>query len=500
MNPTTLVEGQILAQRYRLERPLGSGGMGCVWVASHLLLDIPVAVKFIDPALAGLPEVHRRFEREAKAAARLRSAHVVRILDRGAPGETPYLVMELLEGEDLGARLKREQRMPLDAVAALIMELTKGLVCAHEAGIIHRDLKPANVFLARVDGGEVAKILDFGLAKAIGGPGGDATKTGLVMGSPSYMSPEQARARSDIDHRTDLWSLAAVAFRALTGRPPFVGDSDTDIVVKVCTENAPPPSALVPDLPQALDAFFAKALARDPGQRFSSAPEMAAALFEVAVRANAPSHTLMGVPVAPAAPAPEPAIEEEMVKTALLPAGAGKTVPLSPDKTLPLPSDPPVDVVAERDDISVPAAAPAVSPRSSSSWAVWAAGAGFAGALVIAAVAVFAARGRSGAEVPPGTGSAASASRVETPAAAEPAAAVAVAPSEAVVGSAGEPPVVEAPPGSASARAPAPGSTLRDAGPPSRAASVASARPKAAPIPAATPSAKADDHQLETVR
>jgi serine/threonine protein kinase len=219
MNPTTLVEGQILAGKYRLERPLGSGGMGCVWVASHLLLDMPVAIKFIDPAFAGLPEIHRRFEREAKAVARLRSAHVVKILDRGAPGEVPYLVMELLEGEDLGARLKREPRMPLDVVAGLVVELTRGLVSAHAAGIIHRDLKPANVFLARVDGGEVAKILDFGLAKAIGGdPSGDPTRTGLVMGSPSYMSPEQARARKDIDHRTDLWSLAAVAFRMLPRR------------------------------------------------------------------------------------------------------------------------------------------------------------------------------------------------------------------------------------------------------------------------------------------
>jgi len=159
-----LREGTVIAGKYRLERPLARGGMGAVWVARHLQLDEQVAVKFMDISLPSAADARVRFEREAKSAARIRSPHVVQILDHGVDGEIPYIVMELLEGEHLGTRLKREGRLSLAAAAAITEQVTKALHRAHKAGIIHRDLKPANVFLARVDDDdEIVKILDFGI-------------------------------------------------------------------------------------------------------------------------------------------------------------------------------------------------------------------------------------------------------------------------------------------------------------------------------------------------
>jgi serine/threonine-protein kinase len=184
-----------------------------------------------------------RFEREAKAAAKLKSAHIVQIMDYGVEDETLHIVMELLSGEDLASRIRRLGQLPLPAVAAILGQACKGLALAHEAGVVHRDLKPANLFLAREGRDEIAKLLDFGIAKAPSTvASNNSTETGSLVGSPNYMSPEQIVDSKLVDWRTDLWSLGVIAFECLTGRAPFPGSEIGAILVSVCSGPIPIPS------------------------------------------------------------------------------------------------------------------------------------------------------------------------------------------------------------------------------------------------------------------
>jgi len=264
----------VVAERFRLVRLLGRGGMGSVWLAQHLGLDIPCAVKFIEGEYAQLPEAQARFGREAKAAASLRSPHVVQILDHGVWDGTPYMAMELLDGEDFGKRLGRIGRMAPQEVCTIITQVTRALTKAHAAGIVHRDLKPDNIYLVKDDDREIAKVLDFGIAKLAGALEGGATKTGAMLGTPYYMSPEQAQGIKAVDHRSDLWSLAIIVFQALTGRLPFESEALGDLLVKIIVAPVPMPSQFAPDLPQALDRWWAKAANRDPALRYQSAKEL----------------------------------------------------------------------------------------------------------------------------------------------------------------------------------------------------------------------------------
>jgi serine/threonine-protein kinase len=301
-------EGSIIAGKYRLERVLARGGMGAVWMARHLQLGMAVAIKFMDPTFADLAEGRSRFEREAKAAALIQSPNVVQIHDYGVEEGTPYIAMELLTGEDLGSRLRRERRLPIRVTASLVTQVCKALRKAHEAGVIHRDLKPANVFLVRGDDDEVVKVLDFGIAKITGvGAAEDATKTGVVLGSVHYMSPEQARGTKEIDARSDLWSLAVIAYRALTAHFPFPGDQLGDVIVKICTDPIPLPSQYLPELGGEVDRFFKRALARIPDERFQNAREFAAAFAELAGSRAEMSSSLWNAPALPAEPALTPA-------------------------------------------------------------------------------------------------------------------------------------------------------------------------------------------------
>jgi serine/threonine protein kinase len=285
-----LCERTVIAGKYRLERELAVGGMGAVWVARHLQLDEPVAVKFMRATVPELADARGRFAREARAAARLRGPHVVEVLDHGVDGDVPYIVMELLEGEHLGERLRRERRLSLGAAASIAAQVSKALGRAHQAGIVHRDLKPANVFLARLDGEEIVKILDFGIHKTLYGKGSEVTGTDVLMGSPQYMSPEQARGSRSVDHRADLWSLGAILYRAVTGTPAFDGVSAVDVIVHICTGPLPVASRAAPDLPSGIDAFFLRALAREPERRFSSAREMTDAFSALVERAERGDH------------------------------------------------------------------------------------------------------------------------------------------------------------------------------------------------------------------
>jgi len=275
--------GQIIAGRYRLTSKLGQGGMGSVWRAEHLALGSEVAIKLIDPAVAENPEVRARFVREAQAAAQLRSPHVVQIIDYGVDGVTPFIAMELMVGESLSDRLDRVGRLSPQETARIVTEVSRALGKAHEIGIIHRDLKPDNIFLVHNDDSEIAKVLDFGVAKkqAYGTEAAGMTSTGAVLGTPYYMSPEQAEGLKDLDHRTDIWALGVITYECLLGVRPFDSETLGGLFLAICTRPKPVPSRLVADLPQGFDEWFERCTARLLPDRFPTARDAASALRDV---------------------------------------------------------------------------------------------------------------------------------------------------------------------------------------------------------------------------
>jgi serine/threonine protein kinase len=324
-------QGTLIAGRYRLERALAQGGMGCVWVARHLQLDTEVAIKFMTPQFAASADARARFEREARASAQLKLQNAVQVHDYGVEDESPFLVMELLEGEDLEARLRRERRLTIAATLAILDPVCRALRRAHEVGLVHRDLKPGNIFIARQGGDEVVKILDFGIAKDTGASfGGAATRTGAMLGSPQYMSPEQVRSSNRVDLRSDLWSLGVIAFRCLTGQLPFPSDEVGEVLVDVCTAPIPRPSQVAPDLGPEVDRFFERALVRDLGQRFQSAGELIEA-FAATAGVRLP---ISAVGVAPSLPAAQaaPALPLSPAPIGALPSPAPASGTLSPSE------------------------------------------------------------------------------------------------------------------------------------------------------------------------
>jgi serine/threonine-protein kinase len=271
--------------------------MGSVWLARHVYLDAPVAVKLMAPTFRRSPRARSRFLREAKAAAKLRSRNVVSVLDYGIDRGTPYIVMERLDGEDLWTRLARQRTLPITDVARLLRSIGSALSLAHLAGIVHRDLKPENIFLARAAGepGEVVKVLDFGIAKELDRSPGDETTTGVILGTPHYMSPEQATGAPFVDHRSDLWSVGIILYSALTGRLPFESVAPVDILDAIVSEPIPQPSRIAPQLPASADPFFERALARDPSARFQTVEELVEAFERLVVRdAPGPEHGTSG--------------------------------------------------------------------------------------------------------------------------------------------------------------------------------------------------------------
>jgi len=267
--------GSIIAERYCLLRKLGAGGMGSVWLAHDQSLDSQCAVKLVDPEKAADEEVRIRFEREAKAAAQIRGANVVDIFDHGIWDGTPFIVMEYLEGEDLGARLDRDGALDTEQTYQIVSQVARALVRAHAAGIVHRDLKPENIFLVPGDDQEVAKVLDFGIAKHEQySLAGKTTKTGSFMGTPYYMSPEQARGRS-IDWRSDLWALGVIAYQCLNGRPPFESEALGELMGMIIYDPIPPITTCAPGLPDALELWWQRAVSREREHRFQSAKELA---------------------------------------------------------------------------------------------------------------------------------------------------------------------------------------------------------------------------------
>jgi len=274
--------GQILAGKYRVERVLGQGGMGIVVEAIHLQLGQRVAIKFVLPEVLHNPEIRSRFLREAQAAAQLRSAHVARVVDIGTlETGSPYIVMEYLDGEDLGSILRRVGPLPVATAAAWLLEACEALAEAHALGIIHRDLKPANLFLAYGAGGlQSIKVFDFGISKVISSGAGlepSLTRTISVLGSPGYASPEQLRATKNVDHRTDIWALGVTLYQLVSADLPWTADTLPELSIKIAID---PPPALSPELrvPAAFERIIRRCLEKDPAQRFPNVAALAEAL------------------------------------------------------------------------------------------------------------------------------------------------------------------------------------------------------------------------------
>jgi serine/threonine-protein kinase len=281
--------GLAIAERYRLIERLGTGGMGAVWRATHVTLAHDVAIKFLQVRDSS-SDARARFEREAKLAARLGEAsrHITRVIDYGMLGTTPYLVMELLQGETLSQRLRRERRLPLELAAKMIAQLCRALQVAHGAGVIHRDLKPSNIFLARSDFHDevIVKLMDFGVAKSTEvTEDEETTGAGTIIGTPGYMSPEQILCKR-LDARTDLWGVGATVYRLLCGRSPFGQGSIAELGLRIVATDPIPPTTLNSALPTAIDTWMEKALAKSAEDRFQSARDLADALALIAGTRN----------------------------------------------------------------------------------------------------------------------------------------------------------------------------------------------------------------------
>ncbi len=301
-----LREGALVAGRFRLESQISEGAMGTVWRAKHIGLEIACAVKFIHAHLFEDPELQLRFEREARAAASIRSPNVVQMIDYGIWEGTPYIVMELLDGEDLARRLERRTRLSGVETIAILAQVARALAKAHGAGLVHRDLKPENIFLAKDDDRELVKVLDFGIVRVDDiATKKRVTRQGVMLGTPCYMSPEQAMGQRDLDLRSDLWSLAVVAYECLTGELPFGGDTVLDIAMNIISGPIPSPPVAA-GLPPPFVGWWRRAVSRDRTARFSSANEQIEALaaaFTLPKRSLLPQGRFSGRPEEPA-PAP----------------------------------------------------------------------------------------------------------------------------------------------------------------------------------------------------
>jgi len=273
--------GTIIARKYRLSHALDAGSMGAVFAAEKIATGERVAVKMLLPEFQGDEELIARFLDEARASQRLVHPNIVRVFDYGTNDDgIPFIVMELLEGVPVSAYLVEGAHIPLSHAVHILQGLLAGLGMAHQRNVIHRDLKPANVFLARGAHGKFeVKVLDFGIAKVmdIAGGMGSRTKTGIFLGTPAYMSPEQISKPKTVDARSDLWSVGVMMYKMVTGRPPFKGASEVDRLASILHDTPEPVETIDPQLAP-IASFMVRALEKDPAKRFQTAGEMAAAL------------------------------------------------------------------------------------------------------------------------------------------------------------------------------------------------------------------------------
>jgi serine/threonine-protein kinase len=272
--------GDVLSNKFRVERVLGVGGMGVVVAATHLQLGQLVALKFMLKQALQFADNVARFEREARAAVRLRSDHVAKVTDVGRLDDgAPYMVMEFLEGEDLDRYMRRYGPLPIQTAVDFLLQASEAIAEAHSLGIVHRDLKPKNLFLTqRLNGEPLVKVLDFGVSKVAGADELSLTQTTQVLGSPSYMSPEQLRASRDVDGRTDIWALGAILYELLTGSVPFPATTLTQLTAMVVSDPPRPIESLRQDIPDEMRQIIMRCLEKKPEARFQTVADLAAAL------------------------------------------------------------------------------------------------------------------------------------------------------------------------------------------------------------------------------
>jgi serine/threonine-protein kinase len=279
-----VIEGEVLAGKYRVECVLGEGGMGVVVAAHHIGLDERVAIKFLRPEMLENAEAVDRFAREARAAVKIKGEHVARVFDVGTlETGAPYMVMEFLQGEDLSGWIRQRGPLGIEDAVAFVLQACEAIAEAHALGIVHRDLKPSNLFCIRgADGRPTIKVLDFGISKVASttaGARGPATQTNTVLGTTLYMSPEQIHSAKDVDARTDIWALGVVLFELMTGRVPFEGETHVQVAVKVSVEAPPPLRRDRPDAPPGLEEVILRCLEKRREQRYSNVAELALALL-----------------------------------------------------------------------------------------------------------------------------------------------------------------------------------------------------------------------------
>jgi eukaryotic-like serine/threonine-protein kinase len=275
--------GQVIDDKYRILALIGEGGMGAVYLGENAKIKRKVAIKVLHAGVAADAHTVVRFEREAQAAGTIGNDHILEILDLGElPGGDRYMVMEFLDGEPLSGRIKRQGRMTAEQVCPIVRQVLEGLAAAHAAGIVHRDLKPDNVYILKEKAGiqDYVKIIDFGISKfqPLGSDSKSMTRTGAIMGTPYYMSPEQARGSGDADLRSDLYAVGVILFEALTAQVPFEATSINELLFKIVLSEPAPINILVPELDPAFATIVTKAMAREAQHRFQTASQFIEAL------------------------------------------------------------------------------------------------------------------------------------------------------------------------------------------------------------------------------
>jgi eukaryotic-like serine/threonine-protein kinase len=291
--PMLEMVGSTLSGRYLVTRKIGQGGMGAVYEATHTLIGKRVAVKVLLEKYAKRDAIVARLKKEAQLASSVQNEHIIDVTDFGQTedGRT-FVVMEFLEGESLAECLARETRLPEQRVLRIVQQAASALVAAHTQGIVHRDIKPENLFLLRRKEQDFVKVVDFGISKSLRASGEEEaprlTQTGMVLGTPLYMSPEQARGDDELDHRVDIYALGVIMYEAATGRVPFLGNNYLSVISQVLNEEAKPLRELVPELSEEFEAIVLRAMSKDKRERYASAQDM---LVDLAAVFEDPTHS-----------------------------------------------------------------------------------------------------------------------------------------------------------------------------------------------------------------